>query len=336
MSYHILVTGGAGYIGSHTVLALLDSGFEVTIIDKKLPNSTFLEYINTLPKKCHYIQINLLDLPTLNNLLSVNQFDGVIHFAADPAFVSQDKMYINRYYCNNVISSINLIEACREFGVNNFVFSSTAAMYGNPDTLPIQENSKLSPINVYGYTKSIIEKMLFDYSEAYDMSSIRLRYFNACGADVNLRSGEVHEPEVHLIPNILKSIGTDKVFELFGNDYKTKDGTCMRDYIHVSDLASAHVKALELMLKTKELMCEVVNLGTGRGYTNQEIFETAEKVVNNSIPVKVGPRRAGDPDELVADNTKAKELLGWIPLYSDLNNILTTAWKWEQKWKNVN
>jgi UDP-glucose 4-epimerase len=336
MSAHILVTGGAGYIGSHTVLTLLDSGFKVTILDKNSSNSVFVDYIQSLPDQCQFVQMDLLDLESLHNLLQINKFDGVIHFAADPAFVSQDPMYISRYYTNNVISSINLVETCRQFGLNNFVFSSTAAMYGNPETLPIQENSKLAPINVYGYTKSVIEKMLLDYSQSYQFNSIRLRYFNACGADSKLRSGEVHDPEVHLIPNILKSIGTDKVFELFGNDYKTKDGTCMRDYIHVSDLALAHVKALELLLNSEQTVCEVVNLGTGQGYTNREIFDTAEKVVNTKIPVKIGPRRAGDPDELVADNTKAKEVLGWTPTQSDLSNILTTAWNWEQKYKNLN
>jgi UDP-glucose 4-epimerase len=327
---HILVTGGSGYIGSHTVLSLLDNGFQVTILDKAIPNKVFQKYIQAIPEQCQFVQGDLLDLDLVRQIVSECNFDGVIHFAADPAYVSQEPDCINRYYSNNIISSINLIETCRELEVNNFVFSSTAAMYGIPDSLPIMETSKLQPINVYGYTKSVIEQMLIDFANAYGFSSVRLRYFNACGADSLMRSGEQHEPEVHLIPNILKSVGSDKVFKLFGNDYKTKDGTCVRDYIHVSDLASAHVKALELLLNSKENVKQVVNLGTGTGYTNQEIFETAEKVIGKKIPIEIVGRRAGDPDELVADNSKAKEILGWQTTHSSLENILTTAWQWEQ------
>ena len=329
----ILVTGGCGYIGSHTVLALLDAGFQVVIFDKNLPNSAFGEYIKTLNNQCKFIEGNLLDLNLVQKTITQNNFDGVIHFAADPAFVSQSPQYISGYYTNNVISSINLINTCREHNLNNFVFSSTAAMYGNPKTLPIREDSELAPINVYGYTKSVIETMLLDYNRAYNFQSVRLRYFNACGADSDMRSGEEHDPEVHLIPNILQSVGTDKVFELFGNDYKTVDGTCMRDYIHVSDLASAHLKALKLMLNSNDNTCQVINLGTGAGFTNQQIFTTAEKTIGQSIPLKIVGRRAGDPDELVADNTKAKNILGWQPVNSSLDNILQSAWKWQQNKK---
>lgn len=332
---HILVTGGSGYIGSHTVLALLDNGFKVTIFDKAVPNPIFYKYIEQKSQQCSFIQADLLDLKNIEKVLSKNQFDGVIHFAADPAYVSQQPDCISRYYSNNVISSINLVDSCRKAGLSNFVFSSTAAMYGIPKSLPITESSDLKPINVYGYTKSVIEQMLVDYAEAYDFSSIRLRYFNACGADSQLRSGEMHEPEVHLIPNILKSIGTDKVFKLFGNDYKTKDGTCVRDYIHVSDLASAHLKALELLLSSDSTQKQVINLGTGTGYTNKEIFDTTEKIVGKQIPIDITSRRAGDPDELVADNSRAKQILNWQSTNSSLDNIIQTAWSWEQKIKII-
>jgi UDP-glucose 4-epimerase len=335
MSYHILVTGGAGYIGSHTVLRLLDQGFQVTIIDKNETNKVFASYINKIPEKCTFIKLDLLDISSLHKVFENNNFDGVIHFAADPSFVSQEAEYVSRYYTNNVISSINLIESCRVFGIKKFVFSSTAAMYGNPEKLPIVEDSNLKPINVYGYTKSVVEKMLIDYSTVYNFGSIRLRYFNACGADLELRSGEEHHPEVHLIPNILKSVGTSKTFELYGSDYKTKDGTCMRDYIHVCDLANAHILALDLLLNSKELVCDVVNLGTGNGYTNKEVFDTAEKIVNQKISLKFAPRRFGDADELVADNNKAKRVLNWTPIYSDLHNIIQSAWDWENKTKNI-
>jgi UDP-glucose 4-epimerase len=329
---HILVTGGSGYIGSHTVLALLDKGFNVTILDKAIPNQTFFKYIKSVPAQCQFVQGDLLDFEVVHSVLSENKFDGVIHFAADPAYVSEESDCVSRYYTNNVVSSINLIEVCRVLEVNNFVFSSTAAMYGIPEQLPITEDSPLRQINVYGYTKSVIEKMLIDYAKSYALNSIRLRYFNACGADYQLRSGEVHEPEVHLIPNILQSVGTDKVFKLFGNDYKTKDGTCVRDYIHVSDLAQAHVLALSHLLKVEnqESISQVLNLGTGFGYTNQEVFTAAEKIIGQKISIQISGRRAGDPDELVADNSKAIQVLNWKPQYSSLENILQTAWNWEK------
>jgi UDP-glucose 4-epimerase len=326
---HILVTGGSGYIGSHTVLALIESGFKVTIFDKQKPNAVFEKWISKTPN-CKYIKGNLLDLRFLKKVLSDTKYDGVIHFAADPAFVSQEPKFTSGYYTNNVVSAINLISACQECRINNFVFSSTAAIYGIPNKLPITEDSELRPINVYGYTKSVIETMLTDYAHAYNFSSIRLRYFNACGGDKECRTGEIHEPEVHLIPNILKSVGSDKEFSLFGDNYKTKDGTNVRDYIHVTDLSSAHVLGLQYLIDSKETVKEVVNLGTGSGYSNLEIFQTAEKVLGQKIPLKISSRRAGDPDELVADNKKAKKLLKWKPTHSSLENIIKTAWNWEQ------
>lgn len=326
----ILVTGGAGYIGSHTVLALLESGFQVVILDKAPLHIVFETDLKVFDKNVHFEQTNLLDLQSLKIIFEKYKFNGVIHFAADPAIVSPLPKHASEYYSQNVVASINLIDTCREFGVNNFVFSSTAAMYGIPESLPIIENSKLQPINIYGYTKSVVERMLQDYNKVFGMNSVALRYFNACGADKQKRTGECHFPEIHLIPNILQSVGTDKIFELFGNDYNTPDGTNVRDYIHVTDLASGHVKALEYLFANKK-SCEAINLGTGSGFSNKQIFDTAQKIIGQEIPLKiVGRRGNGDPDELVADNTKAKEILNWEPANSSLENILQTAWDWEQ------
>ena len=326
----ILVTGGAGYIGSHTVLSLLESGFQVIILDKAPLQSVFKNSLEIFGAQVLFEQANLLDLQNLKAIFKKYKFDGVIHFAADPAIVSPLPLHASQYYSQNIISSINLVDTCREFGVNNFVFSSTAAMYGIPETLPIKENSKLQPINIYGYTKSVIEKMLQDYNQVFGLNSISLRYFNACGADEQMRTGECHFPEIHLIPCILQSIGTEKVFELYGNDYNTSDGTNVRDYIHVTDLATGHVKALEYLFANDNI-CEAINLGTGSGYSNKQIFETAQKIIGQTIPLKiVGRRGSGDPDELVADNSKAKKVLDWEPANSSLENILQTSWNWEQ------
>jgi UDP-glucose 4-epimerase len=331
----ILVTGGAGYIGSHTVLALLKSGFEVVILDKTPLHQVFKKNIQEFGDNVKFEQINLLDLSLLRAVFGKYEFDGVVHFAADPAIVSTLIEHTSQYYTQNVISSINIVDMCREFKVNNFVFSSTAAMYGIPESLPIKENFKLQPINIYGYTKSVIEKMLQDYNQVFGMNSITLRYFNACGADKQMRTGECHFPEIHLIPNILQSVGTDKIFELYGDDYDTRDGTNVRDYIHVTDLADGHVKALEYLFVNHNT-AEAINLGTGSGYSNKQIFDTAKKIIGMEIPIKiVGRRGNGDPDELVADNTKAKELLNWEPTESSLENILQTAWDWENIKKNL-
>ena len=331
----ILVTGGAGYIGSHTVLALIESGFKVVILDKAPLHKVFVEALRPIQEHFYYEQVNLLDLQNLKVLFQTYKFDGVIHFAADPAIVSPLPQHASEYYSQNVVSSINVIDTCREFGVSNFVFSSTAAMYGIPECLPIKESSRLQPINIYGYTKSVIERMLQDYNQVFGINSVALRYFNACGADSQMRTGECHFPEIHLIPNILQSVGTDKVFELYGNDYNTPDGTNVRDYIHVTDLASGHVKALEYLFENKNI-CQAINLGTGSGYSNKQIFDTAQKIIGQQIPLKiVGRRGNGDPDELVADNTKAKQILRWEPTNSSLENILQTAWNWENLKKKL-
>jgi UDP-glucose 4-epimerase len=346
----ILVTGGSGYIGSHTVLSLLEIGCKVIIVDKALLHSIFENSLKVFGERVIFEQLNLLDLTLLKGIFQKYKFDGVIHFAADPAIVSPLPEHASGYYTQNVVSSVNLIDMCREYSVNNFVFSSTAAMYGLPEILPIVENSKLQPINIYGYTKSVIERMLQDYNQVFGMNSIALRYFNACGADSQMRTGECHFPEIHLIPNILQSVGTDKIFELYGNDYNTPDGTNVRDYIHVTDLADGHVKALEYLFESclsaptqglseglgYKKICEAINLGTGSGYSNKQIFDTAQQIIGQHIPIKiVGRRGNGDPDELVADNNKAKQILKWEPTQSSLENILQTAWDWEKLKKEL-
>ena len=328
----ILVTGGAGYIGSHTVLELLDGGYKVIIFDKDKLHDAFETSLELYSGRVIFERGNLLNHSDLDNLFGTHKIDGVIHFAADPAIVSQKPEHTAGYYTNNMVSSINLIEKCRQININKFVFSSTAAMYGIPKILPITESSYLAPINTYGYTKSVIEKMLLDYHTSFGFESIRLRYFNACGGDQLMRTGECHNPEIHLIPCILQSIGSDKVFQLFGNDYDTPDGTNIRDYIHVSDLANAHFLAINKMFE-QENICEAINLGTGTGYSNKQIFDMVEQIVGVKIPVDVVKRRQGDPDILVADNTKAKSFLGWKPQHSDLNKIIQTAWNWEKNKK---
>jgi UDP-glucose 4-epimerase len=338
----ILVTGGAGYIGSHTVLALVEENYNVVILDKAPLHSVFCNTIKQYGQQIQYEQVDLLQVNDVKAVFVKYKLDGVIHFAADPAIVSPLPEHASAYYTNNLVTSINLIDLCRQYGVDKFIFSSTAAMYGIPESLPISENSKVEPINIYGYTKSVVERMLQDYSTNFGFNSIALRYFNACGGDKAARTGECHWPEIHLIPCILQSIGTDKVFQLYGDDYNTPDGTNVRDYIHVSDLASGHVKALDYLFTNTNLdnnktsTCEAINLANGTGYSNKQIFEATEKVVGRKIPLQIAGRRGkGDPDELVADNTKALELLKWKPVNSDLINILETAWNWEGVKKNL-
>jgi UDP-glucose 4-epimerase len=330
---NILVTGGCGYIGSQTAISLLECGYSVVILDKVAPNDilkkSFLEFGN----KIKIVKSNLLNLTDLDNLFASNQIDGIIHFAASIE-VGESQINPSLYYENNVIGSFNLINKANLNGIKKIVFSSTAAVYGIPESVPILETSKISPINTYGYTKLVIEQMLRDFGKSYGLDSICLRYFNACGADKLARTGENHNPETHLIPSILQSIGTDKVFKIFGDNYNTPDGTCVRDYIHTMDLASAHILALEKLLDNSGII-KSINLGTSSGYSNKEVFATVEKITGHKINMEIGDRRDGDPDQLVADNTLAKEYLGWTPSYSDLENIISTAWNWEQIKKSV-
>ena len=322
----ILVTGGAGYIGSHCVLALLEQGYDVVIYDNL--STGHLETVDTLKKYGNVIfyQGDLLNSTYLNTVFRQTNIDAVIHFAAFSQ-VGESVKDPAKYYRNNVVGTLNLLDTMLNNNVKNIVFSSTAATYGEPKYIPIDENHPQQPINPYGQTKLMIEKIMDDYDKAYGLKSVRLRYFNVAGADEQTRIGEWHEPETHLIPNILKStFGDAKTFEMYGIDYDTKDGTCVRDYINVEDLVLAHVLALEYLKNGGKT--NFFNLGTQEGNTVKEVFDLCEKVTEQKIPVAIMGRREGDPAKLVADNTKAKETLNWEPQKS-LKDSIKSAYAWE-------
>lgn len=322
----ILVTGGAGYVGSHLVLALLEQGKDVIVFDSL--ELGHIEIIETMKKygNLKFVQGNLKNLDDIRGIFLVNKdIEAVVHFAAYSQ-VEESVKNPQKYYYNNVYGTLNLLNAMMEFGVNKIVFSSTAATYGEPSYTPIDENHPQNPINPYGNSKLMVEKIMDDYDRAYGLKSVRLRYFNVAGADKEARIGEWHNPETHLIPNILKAT-PDKKFKMFGTDYNTKDGTCVRDYINVEDLALAHIKALDYLNNGGET--NYINLGTNEGNSVKEVFEACEEVKGVSIPFEACPRRAGDPAVLVADNKKAKEVLGWRP-EKDLTDCIETAYRWEK------
>jgi UDP-glucose 4-epimerase len=329
---NILVTGGCGYIGSQTSISLLESGYSVTIFDKAEPNSILKKSFLAFGDKIKILKGDLLNIEDLDSLFANTQIDGIIHFAASIE-VGESQINPALYYENNIIGSFNLINKANLNGIKKIVFSSTAAVYGIPKSVPILENSTTDPINTYGYTKLVIEQMLRDFGRSYQLDSICLRYFNACGADDQCRTGENHSPETHLIPSMLQSIGTDRVFKIFGDNYNTPDGTCVRDYIHTMDLANAHILALEKLLNGSGIV-KSINLATGSGFSNKQVFDTVQKITGHKINMQISDRRDGDPDQLVADNTLAKEYLRWNPKNSDLENIISTAWKWELIKKN--
>lgn len=329
----ILVTGGAGYIGSHCVLALLKEGFTVHIFDNF--STGHKETVETLKKygTLTYSEGDLQNKTDIKKVFENNKIDAVVHFAAFSQ-VGESVKNPQKYYQNNVRGTLNLLEAMLENDVKKIVFSSTAATYGEPVYTPIDENHPQLPINPYGQTKLMIERIMDDYDKAYGLKSVRLRYFNVAGADSEGRVGEWHTPETHLVPNILKSsFGDEKTFEMYGDDYDTKDGTCVRDYINVEDLAQAHILALKYLNNGGET--NFFNLGTQEGTTVQEVFDVCEQVIGKSIPVKKMPRREGDPAILVADNTKAKNELGWEPKNS-FEHSVKTAYEWEIKLKGAN
>lgn len=321
----ILVTGGAGYIGSHLVMALLEKGEDVIVFDSlELGHA---ETIETLKKygNLKFVKGNLKNLDEIRGVFLVNKIDSVVHFAAYSQ-VAESVKNPQKYYYNNVYGTLNLLNAMLEFGVKKIVFSSTAATYGEPVYTPIDEKHPQQPINPYGNSKLMVEKIMDDYDKAYGLKSVRLRYFNVAGADSKARIGEWHEPETHLIPNVLKA-KEDKVFKMFGTDYDTKDGTCVRDYINVEDLAQAHIKALEYLNDGGET--NFFNLGTTEGNSVKEVFTACEEVKGASIPLEICLRRGGDPAILVADNKKAKEVLGWVPQH-DLTVCIKSAYEWEK------
>lgn len=324
----ILVTGGAGYIGSHCVLALLKKEYDVMIYDNL--STGHLETVEEIKKhgKVDFVQGDLLDRARLEKVLDGKNIEAVIHFAAFSQ-VGESVKNPEKYYTNNVIGTLNLLSAMLVHNIKKIVFSSTAATYGEPKYIPIDEEHPQSPINPYGQTKLFIEKIMEDYDKAYGLKSVRLRYFNVAGADASNRVGEWHEPETHLIPNILKStFGASETFKMFGDDYDTKDGTCVRDYINVEDLADAHILALEYLKNGGAT--NYFNLGTKEGNTVKEVFSACEKVTEKNIPVTILQRRDGDPASLVADNSKAKKVLGWSPKRT-LEDSIKSAYIWEQK-----
>lgn len=320
----VLVLGGAGYIGSHTVYALIEKGEDVVIVDNL--QTGFKQLIHP---KAKFYQGDLRDKEFLNSVFEKEDIKGVIHFAAN-SLVGVSMKEPLEYYNNNVYGMICLLEVMKEHGVKYIVFSSTAATYGEPKHIPITESDETNPTNTYGETKLAMEKMMKWCDQAYGMKYVALRYFNACGAHENGLIGELHNPETHLIPLILQvPLKKHETIYVFGNDYDTKDGTCIRDYIHVNDLADAHIRALNYLYQGNQ--SQTFNLGNGEGYSVLEIINAAKEVTQLPIHVTMAPRRAGDPAKLVADNSKAKEILGWQPQYTDIKQIIQTAWNFHLK-----
>jgi len=317
-----LVIGGAGYIGSHLVKALVEQQQQVVIVDNLSAGSASAVLGGEL------IIHDFDDREFLDTLFSNYQFDGVFHFASQ-IVVSESVKDPGKYYRANTASTLTLLEAMRDHKVGPLVFSSTAAVYGEPLYTPIDEQHPTNPLNPYGRSKLMVEQMLADFASAYGQKYIALRYFNAAGADPQARIGENHEPETHLIPLALQAIsGKRPPLQLFGQDYATPDGTCIRDYIHVDDLASAHILAINYLNSGGE--SGIYNLGSNHGYSVNQVIHTAAQVTGKEVPLTYAPRRPGDPASLVADAALAKKVLGWQPEYTDLNQIIQHAWAWEQ------
>lgn len=322
----ILVTGGAGYIGSHGVLALQRAGYEVIVLDNLVyGHRELVEEVLKVP----LIVGDTGDSQALNQVFKTYDVAAVMHFAAY-AYVGESVTHPLKYYRNNVASTVTLIEAMVKAGVKNLVFSSTCATYGVPSQIPITEEEPQTPINPYGRSKLMVEQILEDASTAYDLRSVCFRYFNAAGADPEGRLGEDHQPETHLIPLVLQTaLGLRQTFSIFGSDYPTPDGTCIRDFIHVSDLADAHVLGLEYLLQGGGTA--MFNLGNGSGYSIRQVLAAAERVVGKPIPTVERQRRPGDPPQLVGSSERARTVLGWQPQYGDIETILTHAWHWHRQ-----
>lgn len=317
----ILVIGGAGYIGSHTVRLLMQAGHDVWVYD-----NLGVGHRQAVPEG-RLLVGDLLDRDRLESVLREHQIEAVMHFAAF-ALVGESVADPAKYYQNNVCGSLSLLEAMRAADVKKIVFSSTTATYGAPKNIPITEDEPQLPINPYGFTKLVIERALADYAHAYGFAYAALRYFNAAGASPAGDIGEDHDPESHLIPIVLQvALGQRDKVAVFGDDYPTPDGTCIRDYIHIDDLGAAHILALDHLRAGEGLK---LNLGIGRGYSVKEVIDACRRVTGHSIPAEIGPRRPGDPPELIADSTRAQKILGWKPQYTDIEAIVATAWKWHQ------
>ena len=323
----ILVTGGAGYIGSHAVKALGRAGHEICVFDNL---STGHEWAVLSAK---LVKGDLKDRDTIDRVLEDFRPDAVMHFAAYIQ-VEESVREPLKYYQNNVANSLNLLEAMRANGIGNFIYSSTASVYGIPEKIPVQETAPMLPINPYGMTKVMIERVLADLTASADFRYVALRYFNVAGADSDGQLGQAYKEATHLITRALKTAhGEFAKLYVYGTDYPTPDGTCIRDYIHVDDLAEAHVKALDHLFASRQ--SAVMNCGYGSGFSVKEVVETAKRVTGVDFPVEETGRRAGDPPALVADSSKLMQTTGWKPKYNDLEYIIKTAWEWERqgKWK---
>ena len=322
---NVLVVGGAGYIGSHMVRILDREGHTPIVLDNLCDGHRESVVGHKL------IVGELSDRELVDSILSENKIEAVMHFAA---FAQVGESVVNpaKYYVNNVMATIDLLESMRANDVKKFVFSSTCATYGEPETVPISENEKQEPVNPYGFTKLVIERALDDYAAAYGFSFAALRYFNAAGASPGGDIGEDHDPETHLIPIVLQvALGQREHITIYGDDYETPDGTCIRDYIHVDDLGAAHLTALEKLEPGKGIK---LNLGTGNGYSVREVIDACRQISGKEIPEVMGKRRAGDPPKLVANAAAAKELLGWVPRYQKVEDVVETAWAWHQSHPN--
>lgn len=319
----ILVLGGAGYIGSHTVYELIDAGEKVVVVDNL--QTGFREAVHPEAK---FYQGDIRDRGFMDSVFEQEEIDGVIHFAASSQVGESMKKPL-KYYSNNLCGTEVLLESMVAHHIDKIVFSSTAATYGEPESIPILETDRTEPTNCYGETKLSMEKMFKWTAKAHDLRFVSLRYFNACGAHPNGKIGESHNPETHLIPLILQvSNGKRDAISVYGDNYDTKDGTCVRDYIHVNDLAQAHILAMEYLRSGGE--SNIFNLGNGVGFTVKEVIDVARKVTGHSIPARMEERRAGDPSTLIASSKKAKEILGWNPKYNYLETIIATAWNWHK------
>jgi UDP-glucose 4-epimerase len=322
----ILVTGGAGYIGSHTVKNLEEAGYQIVIVDN-------LAYGHRdLVENCLEAKLIVGDIKNrtlLDELFSTYSIEAVIHFAAY-AYVGESIVNPAKYYDNNVVGTLTLLEAMLAASVKKLVFSSTCATYGIPEQVPIPETHPQNPINPYGNSKLMVEKILADYHAACGLKHVCFRYFNAAGAEPSGLLGEDHQPETHLIPLVLlTALGNRDSVSIFGTDYPTPDGTCIRDYIHVNDLARAHILGLEYLLSGGD--SEIFNLGNGNGFSVKEVIETARQITEKPITVKYGDRRPGDPPMLIGSSAKAAQILGWQPQHTDLQVIIAHAWQWHQK-----
>ena len=323
----ILVLGGAGYIGSHTVYALIEKGVDVVVIDNLETG-----HIEAVHEKARFYKGDIRDRAFVDSVLDKEKIDAVIHFAAN-SLVGESMVNPLKYYDNNVNGTKVLLQSMVAHGLDKIVFSSTAATYGEPEKVPILETDRTEPTNTYGETKLAMEKMFKWTDRAHGLKYVSLRYFNACGAHVSGKIGEAHSPETHLIPLILQvPLGQREYISIFGDDYDTSDGTCIRDYIHVTDLAQAHILAVDYLMKGNE--SNIFNLGNGEGFTVKEVMDTARKVTGHEIPAKIAERRAGDPARLIASSDKARQVLLWKPEHADLEEIISTAWNWHKNHPN--